>query len=133
MDNIFSLQFWFDLTPVRLSTTFEIGFFIIFALAIIAGLSFRIMRKSRKDKFERRALERMTGMSVFTGIAGLFWLFLATEEISIFGARFWFLIIMLILAVSIGRLVYFQRTQVPALRLQEQSKSEANKYLPRRR
>ncbi len=133
MENILSLSYWFDLTPIRMSAAFEIGFFIAFTLFIIAGLAFRIMKKSRTDKFERQILERATNISLTTGLLGLLWLFMAYEEISIFGARFWFLIIAVSLLISLVRLIRFHRLQVPQLRLLEQSKSEVNKYLPRRR
>jgi hypothetical protein len=133
MENILSLGYWFDLTPVRMSAGFEIGFFVAFSLLIVAGLAFRIVRKTTKDKFERIVLERATAMCLWTGALGLLWLFLAFEEISIFGARFWFLIIALILVVSLVRLYRFRKFQIPQQRMLEQSKAEANKYLPRRR
>jgi amino acid transporter len=133
MENLFSPSYWFDLTPVRLSSGFEVGFFVLFAVMIVAGLAFRIVRKNRQDKFERIVLERATVLSLTTGFLGLLWLFLTFEEISIFGARFWFLILVFIFVFMLVRLIRYKRIQVPQLRLLEQSKAEVNKYLPRRR
>ncbi|MEK7183867.1 MAG: hypothetical protein AAB776_04520 [Patescibacteria group bacterium] len=133
MENLFDLAHWFDLTPVRMSSTFEVGFFILFSLMIVAGLAFRIMRKTRQDKFERITLERATAIALSGGLLGLVWLFLSFEEISIFGARFWFLILVFILVFLLVRLYRFRKIKVPQLRMLEQSKAEANKYLPRRR
>lgn len=133
MENIFDLGYWFDLTPVRMSTGFEIGFFVVFALMIVLGLVFRIMKKSRQDKFERTTLERATNIGLSIGLLGLLWLFLTFEEISIFGARFWFLLLLALFVYLAVRLYRYYRIQIPQLRLLEQSKAEANKYLPRRR
>lgn len=133
MENLLSLSYWFDLTPVRMSTAFEIGFFVLFSLMIVAGLAFRIVKKNRQDKFERIALERAMSLSLTIGLLGLFWLFLTFEEISIFGARFWFLLIAALFVFMAVRLYRYVKIQVPQLRLLEQSKAEANKYLPRRR
>lgn len=133
MENLFSFRYWFDLTPVRLSSAFEVGFFVLFTLMIMAGLAFRIVNKNRQDKFERIVLERATVLSLTTGCLGLLWLFLSFEEISIFGARFWFLFLVLLFVGLTVRVYRYKRFQVPQLRLLEQSKAEANKYLPRRR
>jgi amino acid transporter len=133
MENLFSLAYWFDLTPVRMSSTFEIGFFIVFSLMIVAGLALRIVRKSKTDKYERITLERATNIAFVTGLLGLLWLFLTFEEISIFGARFWFLILAIGLVIAVVRLARYRQITVPQLRMLEQSKAEVNKYLPRRR
>jgi amino acid transporter len=133
MDQLFSLNYWFDLTPVRMSGAIEIGFFVTFTLFIVAGLVFRIMKKNRADKFERTALDTAAAIAFWFGGLGLTWLFLSFEEIQIFGARFWFLLLMAMLIVTSVRLGMYVKKEVPRLRLLEQSKAEANKYLPRRR
>ncbi len=133
MENLIALSFWFDLTPVRLSAVFAIGFLVLFIGLLIAGLVFRIVRKDRRDKFERLVFQRASVLSLTTGLLGLLWLFLTFEEISIFGARFWFLLLALMFVLLLTRLVRYQRIEVPQLRLLEQSKAEANKYLPRKR
>lgn len=133
MENLIALSFWFDLTPVRLSAVFAIGFLVLFIGLLIAGLVFRIVRKDRRDKFERLVFQRASALSLTTGLLGLLWLFLTFEEISIFGARFWFLLLALMFVILLTRLVRYQRIEVPQLRLLEQSKAEANKYLPRKR
>lgn len=133
MDKLLSLNFWFDLTPVRMSPAIEIGFFVAFSLLVISGLVIRILRKNRQDKFEREVMKRIVTLNLSVGLLGLAWLFLSFEEIQIFGSRFWFLLLALILIIVTIRIVMYHRREVPRLRLLEQSKAEANKYLPRRR
>jgi hypothetical protein len=133
MENLFSPAFWFDLTPTRLSSAFEIGFFVLFTLMVLGGLIVRIVNKQRQDKFERLTLARVAATLLWTGLLGLLWLFLAFEEIQIFGARFWFLVLAAAFAVSWLSIYRFWTLKVPQQRMLEQSKAEVNKYLPRRR
>lgn len=133
MENIFSVNYWFDLTPIRMSSGFEIGFFVGFAILLILGLVLRIVKKQRQDKFERMTLERLANTALTVSVLGLLWLFMAFEEIQIFGARFWAALLMIGGLMSLVRIALYTRKEVPALRAAEQSKAEANKYLPRRR
>jgi amino acid transporter len=133
MNNLIDLNFWFNLVPVRMSPVFEIGFFAVFLLMIMAGLAFRIMKKNKTDKFDRISLEKATAIMFWVGGLGLMWLFFSFEEISIFAARFWVLILGVIFAVTTYKLYQYRQITVPQLRMLEQSKAEANKYLPRRR
>lgn len=133
MTNLLKLSFWFDLAPHRLSSQFEIALFVVFAAVILAGLIFRMVAKTKTDKFQKILLRRVATVSLVMGFAGLVWLFFATEEIQLFGSKFWLLIWVIIWIVyKISWFRYWRKT-VPQLRLLEQSKAEANKYLPRKR
>lgn len=132
MDKLLSFGYWFDLTPIRMSAPFEIGFFIGFSLLIVLGLALRILKKGKKDKFERETLARATTLSFWIGALGLVWLFMSFEEIQIFGARFWILPLALIAIAFLIKIYRYAKIEVPKSRLLEQSKAEANKYLPRR-
>ena len=125
------LSYWFDVSAVRMSPGMEILFFVLFALMIIAGSVFRIMRKSRTDKFDRQILARASSLTTVFGLIGLAWLFFTFEEIPDFGMRFWFVLGAVFFIYFLGRIFYYAKYKVPKLRLQEQSKAEANKYLPR--
>lgn len=133
MEKLFNLAWWFDMTPVRMSTAFEIGFFVLFVLLILSGLIIRIINRQRTDKFERTALSRLAATCLWLGVLGLGWLFVTFEEIQIFGARFWFLILLIAFLISTISILRYWKIKVPQLRMLEQSKAEANKYLPRRR
>lgn len=132
LSQLLKFSYWFDLTPVRMSPGIEIFFFVLFAAMIVAGSVFRIMRKNREDKFDRIILSRAANIVTIHGVLGLFWLFFSFQEISHFGMRLWFLVGLVTSLYSLGRLVYYAKRKVPVLRANEQSKAEANKYLPRR-
>jgi magnesium-transporting ATPase (P-type) len=126
-------QFWFDLTPIRMASTFEGMFFGLFALFIIAGAVIRMVTRNRSyEKYRAEMLKRVAGIFTTTGIVGLVWFFFTFEEIQFFGARFWFLVIIVGVVVALVRLARFTKREVPVLQHREQSRSEVNKYLPRR-
>lgn len=131
MSNLLDPGFWFDVTPLRLSPVFEIGFFVLFALCIMAALVLRIMRKNRTDKFEAQILAKSSALGLTMGILGLLWLFFSFEEISYFGMRVWILVWGIIVFVWAAKIYRYATKEAPMMRLAEQSKAEANKYLPR--
>lgn len=126
-------HFWFDLTPTRMASTFEAGFFAIFAFMIIAGAVVRmVVRNASYDKYRGQFLKRIAGIATSTGIVGLVWFFLTFEEIQFFGSRFWFLVILIGAVISVIRVLRFAKKDVPVLQHREQSRADVNKYLPRR-
>lgn len=126
-------QFWLDLTPIRMASAFEGMFFGLFALFIIAGAVIRMVTRNRSyEKYRAEMLKRIAGIFTTTGIVGLVWFFFTFEEIQFFGARFWFLIIIVGIVIALVRLARFTKREVPVLQHREQSRSEVNKYLPRR-
>ncbi len=126
-------QFWFDLTPIRMASTFEAMFFGIFALFIIAGSVIRMVTRNRSsEKYRAEMLKRIAGIFSATGGIGLIWFFFTFEEIQFFGARFWFLVIIVGVVIALIRLRRFMKRDVPVLQHREQSRAEVNKYLPRR-
>jgi len=126
-------QFWFDFTPIRMASVFEGMFFGLFALFIIAGAVIRMVTRNRAyEKYRAEMLKRIAGIFTTTGVVGLVWFFFTFEEIQFFGARFWFLVIIAGVVFSLVRLMRFMKNQVPVFQHREQSRSEVNKYLPRR-
>lgn len=126
-------SFWFDLTPVSLAPFFERAFFVVFALFIIGGATLRIMGKNNAmDKYSRILVQKSARLAMVFGIVGFVIYFFTFEEIQFFGARFWFLLWFIALVIAVVRLVRFVKKEVPLLRHRDQSRVEANKYLPRR-
>lgn len=130
---LFQSSFWFDLTPVSFSPFFERAFFVVFALFIIGGATLRIMGKNKAiDTYNRRAVQKAARFAMGLGIAGFAIYFFTFEEIQFFGARFWFLLWFIALVGAVVQIVRFYKIEVPQLRHRDQSRVEANKYLPRR-
>lgn len=126
-------SFWFDLTPVSLAPFFERLFFVVFALLIIGGATLRIIGKNNTmDKYQRILVQKAARIAMSFGVVGFVIYFFTFEEIQFFGARFWFLLWFIGLVIAVVRLVRYYKKEVPLLRHRDQSRVEANKYLPRR-
>jgi len=130
---VFSPSFWFDLTPTAMSPLFDKLFFILFALLVIAASAARMVANNKlEDKYHKIIALRAANIALITGVLGLVLYFFTYEEIQFFGARFWFLILLIGVIVAVVRLVRYAKKVVPVKRKNEQSKAEVNKYLPRR-
>lgn len=133
MLTIFSLPFWFDISPVRMGNTFTVGFFVLFALLCIGAAGARIAKRNAEiDKPMKHLLERSAGSAITGGVLGFIWLFLSFEEIAIFGARFWFLVWCVGMGIALWKIYVHATKEMPEERKRRNNKSEAAKYLPRR-
>lgn len=130
---LFDWHFWFDLTPTRMAAPFEAGFFALFALAIIAGAVMRMyVRNAKLEKYRAELFRRMAAIGTTAGIVGFVWFFFTFEEVQFFGARFWFLLIVIGVGIAKIRLYRYMKNDVPKLQHREQSRAEVNKYLPKK-
>lgn len=126
-------SFWFDLTPTAMSPVFDRAFFAVFALLIIAGAAGKIVARNKlRDIYERSIALRAASLAMTFGIIGFVLYFFTFEEVQFFGSRFWFLLWFIALVICVVRLVRYVKKEVPALRHRDQSRVEANRYLPRR-
>ena len=64
------------------------------------------------------------------GILGMFWFFFTFEEIYLFGARFWFLVWLLICIVWAWWIIRYVKVTIPQLRKAGAAKKDSNKYIP---
>ncbi len=131
---IFELSFWFDLFPNELSPAFEQGFFLFFALFIFAGAIVRVVsRRKEYDRDQRMILRKIAMLCSVMGLTGLLWLFLTYEQVYFFGARFWFGVWVITLAVWAYKLVKFVKVEVPAMKEARAMRQEVNAYIPKKR
>jgi len=128
------LDFWTNLQPAALSTVFERGFFFLFALLIIFGSLSRILSRSRKDDYLLVKAYRYLGQLLLTmGVLGMLWFFFSFEEIYFFGARFWFLVWLLVSLAWLGWIIRYVKVTVPRMRQMGAAKKDSNKYLPKKK
>jgi fatty acid desaturase len=133
MLTIFDPSFWFDITPVRMGSGFTIAFFVLFAGLLMGASLARIAKRNAEvDKAMKHFLEDVAGKATTWGVLGLFWLFFSFEEISFFGARFWFLLWLLGGALTLRKLYIHGKKEMPEERLRRAMNASQNKYLPRR-
>ena len=112
MNPLFTIDFWFDATPIRLMPIFEKTFFIIFAALLIGATLLRILRRSAKDKVKARLMHRWATAAFWMGLWGFFWLFCTFEEAPFFGMRFWMVLWMIVaVAIAAGIAWYARKEQ----------------------
>ncbi len=99
---------------------------------ILGGLLLRIVKKTKENKYEREVFGRLARLCLTVGVVGLVWSFFSFEEIQIFGSRFWLLLIVIWVVSWLISIYRYWTIEVPDMRVREQSKAEANQYLPRR-
>lgn len=130
---LWSMSFWFDLTPTRMASVWEAMFFAFFALMILGGSVLRmVVRNGKYDRYRGIVLKKIATLSSWLGASGLVWFFFTFEEIQFFGSRFWFLLWALSLIVGVCVIIRYIKKDVPALQCREQSRADVNKYLPKR-
>ncbi len=133
MSNLLSWQFWFDPTPVVMSPTFMWGFFAVFAVLVLGGLTARIYAKTTDFSKDIRSIGmKAATAAMVTGCAGFIWLFFTYEEVQIFAYRIWVVVIIGVFVVYIISLYRFARTELPRKAQLAKERENLQKYLPRR-
>ena len=132
--NLFSLSFWFDLSPVTFSPLFERGLFLLFAILAVTAAAIRLVaRRKTYDRDTTRVFLRIATMMTTMSILGFIWFFCSFEEIYLFGARFWFLLWIIGVGYWSYTIYRFAKYTLPEERLSVGVKESVNKYLPRRK
>lgn len=132
---LLTADFWFDLKPTALTDTFTTIFFVFFVVLVLIGLVIRVIARRRKkqDRYLGLIYLRFGAMTTIMGLIGLFWFFLADQQIYIFGAKFWLLIWAIVGAAWKISIYRYAKNVVPEKRKADQSKADVNKYLPRKK
>lgn len=133
MNQLFSLEFWFNFQPVGLTPLFSKAFFVVFATFIVFGAVANIVAKNRKDdRLMKKAYQRIAQLFYVMGWIGFFFWFASYETLYLLGARFWYLVWGLGVLVWAWRIYVYLTVTLPKLREEYKSNSDVNKYLPRR-
>jgi Ca2+/Na+ antiporter len=128
---VLEIDFWFRLNPLGLSPFFERSLFFLFALLIIMGSVSRIVARNRKEDYLMvKAYRHMGQMFLTMGVIGMFWFFFTFEQIYLFGARFWFLVWLVCVALWVAWIVRYVKVTIPQLRQAGTAKKDSNKYIP---
>ena len=131
---LIELSFWFSLSPIGLSPVFERGLFFLFAIFIILGSLSRMFARQRKEDYLMVKAYRFAGQLFLTmGILGMFWFFFTYEEIYLFGARFWFLVWLIVSIAWAWWIVRYVKVTIPVLRQSGAAKKDSNKYIPKKK
>lgn len=130
-----NLREWFEMTPPILDFLTALILLLANAAILVLGIVFLVLasKHSRLDYLRAKGESKLAGWFLFWSVAGICWTFFAYENISLFGAFFWWpigLVSSLVWLVFI--ILYFART-IPRLKASLLKKKEKQKYLPRKK
>lgn len=128
--NFFTIQYWFSYYPEAfLPWAAKIVFFYL-SLVFLVGVLFRYFAAKKKDRFVKKLMLQIYFLLVVYAVVGFFLLFFTQQEIPIFGARLWYVLL------DIGAVVWFlfiirrYKKTVPELRKKAKERAEFEKYIP---
>lgn len=127
-----SLGYWFNVRPVTMPKSWIVGLCIFFGLFILVGIISSVM-SGKSEAFLAKRLLRLSRLGWITGILGYIWVFFSYEEAVIVGARFWFLLILLMAIIWAGFILNDVRKNLSKERAAQAEKERFEKYLPKKK
>ena len=103
---------------------------IIFGLMIVLGFVSLTLSKKNKDILKVKSLKKFFNAFLTMGIIGYVYVVFAWQGIALLAARFWILIIFLVLIVWIFFIAKHLFNKVPELRSEIDKKRDFEKYIP---
>jgi hypothetical protein len=131
MSSFFSPSYWFTLSPPQVNGTLGHLVFGFFVLCFVAGIVSRIVASNRiEDQYIEQIGGRIGTLLITMGLLGVLLFFFSFERVTLFGARFWYLIWILTTALWVFFIVRFIKRDIPSMRQRDIERKAISKYLP---
>ncbi len=128
---LFTWSYWFSLQPSELMPAVKLGLLVafaaLFALGIVASL---LARKADGRMALAEGGARFSRLALWMGTFGLLLLLFTHELTYFFGARFWYLVWLLLFLIQIVRLAKFLMVDVPEKRAAFAERARIRRWLP---
>lgn len=130
ISNVLDWSYWFyqPFMARGLALWVLVGGFLLF---VLASLVLRFLRSHEADSLKKELMRRFGDLFFWTGIVGLFWMFMRQERIPFFAWRFW----LLFFAVGFGwwtfRIIWYWKKRMPKIKEEKLRKEALEKYLPK--
>lgn len=132
MSNLLSWSYWFSLEARELMPSAKTALAAAFAGLVVLGLLARVAAKRRSDDmFWAEGGKRFASMALWMGFLGLFFVWSTHELTYFFGARFWFLVWLLVALFWAGSIARFLITVVPKKKSEYAEAARIRKWLPK--
>lgn len=133
MHPLLSLSYWTSLLP---PPTFDPLFFYLtvaeFGGALIVAIVLFVLSKKWSDRiFWAKAAPRIGHMLVWYSVLGFLNLWLAYEQVYLWGARFWILVLMLGALIWLGFILKYIFKKMPKEKAAYEEKMRIRKYIPK--
>jgi NhaP-type Na+/H+ or K+/H+ antiporter len=131
--NLFTLNYWFDLTPGPLFQGVLSFLYIFFAVMIILGFASKAMvKKNQKNTPLRNIWSKFYFFLSTMGFLGLIVTFFRAKQVNFFGAPFWMLFWLIGLIVWLVFIIRYIKVKIPKIKEEIELKQEMDKYMPKR-
>jgi len=132
MSNLLTLSYWFSRTAPKLTgTQFNIIVGVVVGL-IILGVVFKIIMMVNKLVPLRKMWRRLGNLFITMGMLVGLSLFFTQTATPLLGARWWFLLWLLVALVWAGYITYYGIWQMPKILKADAEHKEFAKYLPKK-
>ena len=129
--NFFQPSYWFTTQSPEVTGMLGTLVFILFVLCFVLGIVGRIVTdRKEQDRFRREIGGRISDLLITSGLLGFILFFFSFENVQFFGARFWYPVWMIMVAVWAYYIVRYMRRDVPAMKARSASRAAAGTYLP---
>jgi hypothetical protein len=129
MSSLFSLKYWFKVSPGPLLPTAQQAL-IFFVVGLIALTIFTAIVKGRAKKtLYGRMWQTIYGFLLGNAIIGVLVLFFMYELVPFLSSRFWFLVWFLVMFGWFGFIVW-KFIQIPKRKKELEKEREYKKYIP---
>ncbi len=128
---ILTWSYWFDLQARELMPSVKLALLVLFALLFASGIFAAVMagRKSARMSWAEGG-KRFSSMALWLGAFGLLLVFFTHELAYFFGARFWYLVWLLLFLIQSIRLAKFLLVDLQEKKASHDAKARIDKWLP---
>lgn len=131
MSAFFQPSYWFTMNPPEVGGLLGTIAFVVFVLSFVLGIVGHLVAERKgSDRFVRTAGHRISTLLVTMGLLGVLLFFFSFEGIRMFGARFWYLLWVIMVLVWTFLIVRYLKRDVPLQRAREASRRAQRQYLP---
>jgi len=131
---LFTLSYWTSLLP---PPTFDPLFIFVagveFGGALVLSFILFVLAKKKHEKiFWAKAAPKLGHLLAWYGVLGLLNLWLAYEQVYLWGARFWLLALFLGALIWLGFILFYIFRKMPKEKEAYEEKERIRKYLPKK-
>ena len=131
--DLLSLSWWFNTNPLYSALTLRLFFIVSLSLVILGAVVRMVSKKRIKDALQLEVLRRIATLLVVMGSFGVWYWFVAFQQIPFLSARFWTIVwVICVVAWLLSILRYVKKT-VPAQREKRLAAKEQDKYMQPKR
>lgn len=130
---LLSWSYWFSLQASELMPSVKLALVVIFAALFVIGLLARVASKKwYTDMFWAEGGKRVSSMGLWMGVIGLIIVACTHELVYFFGARFWYLVWLVVAMIWSITILKFLIVVVPKKKVEFAERARIAKWIPKK-